>query len=266
MKTINTKQCGSSLGRIALVLKALWAKFHKNTLFLGLWIIIVFVVLGRINYIFNFNVINLQISKFSNVDIFQRYLMVLAALSLLLPWFFNKFVRHSKPLTFASMPANLYEKITALMIYFLAIMVGALGATYLTVLIDHALAPETMPWLIPLGLSRNSKEILEQIFINSQHVRNFVVACLLIASGELTLIYSSIRFKKYPKAFGIGLSLWILAIILFASVSTNNGSWLEEFLTDLGQANAIRLIGAGLFLIDTALLVAIARKLKRIED
>ncbi len=261
MKTINNKQCNSSTGRIALVIKGLWANYHKNTLWAWAWVIFGLTIFPRVDYIFNLNVDSLLISEWSRSDVFQRSLIIPFAMIIGIPLLFNKFVRNSKPITFASIPANLWEKIVGLIAYTLFIVLGAFAVTYLTVVIDYLLAPN----IVPLGMSEFSKEVFEQIFINSSHIRNFIVASLLVASGLLTLIYTSVYFKKLIQGLGAGIALWITGVLLFVSIAVNNAS-LEHFLTDIGQHYVALLIGTALTLIDIALLVLIIRKLKRIEN
>ncbi len=261
MKTKDIKQCGSSMGRIALIIRALWANFHKTTLWLGLWIVIGLVIFPRLDYIFNFNVDNLLVSEQSGTDFFVRAVWIGMLFLFTLPWFFNKFVRNSKPMTFALIPANLWEKVVALVSYFLFALIGAWGVTYLTVVIDYLLAPN----VATLGMSDLTKDICSEIFMDSQHLRNFFTASLAVGSAVLTSIYFSIRYKKFFVGFGIGALVWWCVVLMFISISVND-TWLNAYLDSLDQKTIEWLALFGFAVIDTILFVLIAMKLKRIEN
>ncbi len=261
MKTKEKKGCESSSGRITLLIQALWKKSYKSILWAWLWLVIGLTIFPRLDYLFSFDIKDLLVSDWSSEDVFQRSPVIGLAMVIAVPWFFNQFVRNSKPMTFALIPANLWEKLVGLLAYIMIIVVGALGITYLTVVIDYLLAPQ----VATLGMNEYSKDFCEQIVINNEHIRQFIVASLLAISGMLTLIYTSICFKKFIVGFVAGAGCWFSAIFLFVSFTFNKTGLLRFFLS-LDEQTLTLFFGIVLGIIDIILFVLIARKLKHIEN
>ncbi len=261
MKTKDKKGCESSSGRVALLIQALWKKSYKSILWAWLWIVIGLTIFPRLDYLFSFDIKDLLVSDWSGNDFFARAFDVVVIFIFVPPLLFNKFVRNSKPMTFALIPANLWEKLVGLLAYIMIVLAGALGITYLTVVIDYLLAPK----VATLGMNEYSKDFCEQIVINSEHIRQFIVASLLAISGLLTLIYTSICFKKFIVGFVAGAGYWFSAIFLFVSFTFNKTGLLRFFLS-LDEQTLTLFFGIVFGIIDIILFVLIARKLKHIEN
>ncbi len=251
----------TSGGRILLTLKAIWQKFQKNTLWFWLFIIINFVSFTRIDYLFTFNVDDLMVSSQIEKDLFERLLLAGLAFILLIPWGFNQFVRNSKPMIFASLPANLWEKVTALFAYFLIAFVGALVATELTVIIDHLINPE----LRPLGLNESSKYFLEHALQGQDEMLVFALFSTAILVFISLLTYTSIRFKKAIAGIAVGVAVVVIAFVIFASCMENSSA-LRDFLKGFEFREMFYLAMSLLTTIEIILIILINRKLKRIEN
>ncbi len=251
----------TSGGRILLTLKAIWQKFQKNTLWFWLLILISFLALTRISYLFTFNLDDIKYSSWMEEDFLVRLLPVSATFILIIPWAFNKFVRNSNPITFASIPANLWEKVTALFGYILIVLAGAAIATELTVIVDHLINPEYRP----LGLDETSREIVQNAFSTKEATTIFCLMSSMIITGISLLIYTSILFKKALAGIGVGLIIGFTSFALFISCVENIPA-LQDLAKELGHYGIAYTVIGILTTIEVILIVLISCKLKRIEN
>lgn len=167
--------------------------------------------------------------------------------------YLNRRVQHAHPIAFSLLPASLWEKIIALGLFTL----GTYISPWIVFALSEVLTALTVQANYELNYNwYNSIQILD---IN---LESSLVIFLFQLSFLLTLILTTMSFKRLRVAIFVGLGSWLLSLFFMGLLVVE----LVPSLINLSNSELIELFGLlFLLIIDLALLYACYYRLKTLE-
>ncbi len=252
----------TSFGRFVLLNRLYLQNFKSSILWMYLSVFLSFLILPRLSHIFAFDLEAMRYSSIADWDAFRRLIPVCFLFSIMIPYYFNKVVRHSQPIKFGILPAKALEKNWALLSFSALVFVGACVVSYLTLCVDALLMPD----LVTIGVSKVRVEQLSHLFSSLDFILSSATFLLLILSSLIYNVLTSMRFKNFWGGFLLGCGTWC-ATLIFISTAIISSIVDKELFPTQEESRIYLLIVAGLlFLLDLGLAYLVYRRLKNVED